>query len=449
MRIRIKKGLDIPITGEPEQKIHEGPPIIAVGLLGNEYIGMRPSMCVAEGDHVKLGQVLFTDKQNPGVNFTSPGCGVVTEINRGAKRALQSVAVRLDGDEEERFNAYSRDELSGLSAAQVQENLLASGLWAALRTRPYSKIPRPGTRPNSIFVTAMDSDPLAPEARIIIDENREAFEDGLTVLSKLTDGKLFVCTFADTEIPGRNQDAVRVAEFEGPHPAGLVGTHIHFLDPVSIDKTVWHLGYQDVVAFGKLFTTGRYWVDRVVGLTGSVVQKPRLVRSRLGASTISLLRDELHKTEARVISGSVLGGHRAAGWARFVGRYHNQITVIPEGKTREFMGWIVPGVNKFSAVNVFVSSLFRSRLRLPFNTSNNGSRRAMVPFGVFERIMPLDILPTQLLRSVVVRDTDMAQKLGCLELDEEDLALCTLVCPSKYEYGAALRASLTQIEREG
>ena len=449
MAFNIKKGLDLPVAGAPDQVIHDGPPIIAVGVLGNEYIDLRPTMAVQEGDQVKLGQTLFTDKRLPKVRFTSPGSGIVTEINRGARRALQSVAVRLEGDDEETFNAYSRDELAALNREQVAENLLISGQWTALRARPYSKIADPRKPPHSIFVTAMDSNPLAPRAEIVVNEQREAFVDGLTVLSKLTEGTVFVCKYPGTDIPSPEIGSVTVAEFSGPHPSGLVGTHIHFLDPVTATKTVWHLGYQDVIAVGKLFTTGRLWVERIIGLTGSMVLNPRLVRARLGASTISLLRDQLAKGEARVISGSILSGHRAAGWARFVGRYHNHITVLGEGRQREFMGWITPGRQKFSAVNVFVSSFFRNRLRLPFNTSQNGSRRAMVPFGVFERVMPLDILPTQLLRAVVVRDTDSAQALGCLELDEEDLALCTFVCPSKYEYGDALRASLNQIEKEG
>lgn len=450
-RFTIKKGLDIPITGEPEQAIHGGPAVTSVALLGPDYVGMRPTMLVAEGDRVKLGQTLFTDKKTPGVNYTAPATGVVTSIHRGARRVFQSLVIRLEGDEEETFRAYTREELARLSRGQVRENLLASGLWTALRTRPYSKMPPPDSVPHSIFVPAMDSHPLAPKADVVINPYNQDFVDGLTVVSRLTDGKVFVCKYPGADIPTNGSNQVTVAEFSGLHPAGLVGTHIHFLDPVSATKTVWHLHYQDVIAVGKLFTTGRLWTERTISLAGPLVHRPRLIRTRLGANTEELVHEEVPHVRSRVISGSILLGHRAAGWATFLGRYHAQLCVLPEGgkrSLRAFLGWMGPGPDKFSSKNVFISSFFRQR-RFPLDTMLNGSPRAMVPIGTYEQVMPLDILPTQLLRALVVEDTDVAQALGCLELDEEDLALCSFVCPSKYEYGPLLRANLALIEREG
>ncbi len=450
-RFTIKKGLDVPITGEPEQVIHDGPPVTSVALLGPDYVGMRPTMLVQEGDRVKLGQPLFTDKKTPGVNYTSPGTGVVTAIHRGARRVFQSLVIRLEGDEEETFRAYPRDEVARLSREQVGENLLASGLWTALRTRPYSKIPTPGTLPHSLFVTAMDSSPLAPQADVVIAPYQQDFVDGLTVVSRLTDGKVFLCKYPGADIPTNGSDQVSVAEFAGPHPAGLVGTHIHFLDPVSATKTVWYLKYQDVIAIGRLFTTGRLWTERTISLAGPLVHRPRLIRTRLGANTEELVHDEVPHVRSRVIAGAILSGHRAAGWATFLGRYQSQICVLSEaGKRslRAFLGWMGPGPDKFSSKNVFISSFFRYR-RFPLDTMLNGSPRAMVPIGTYEQVMPLDILPTQLLRALVIEDTDVAQALGCLELDEEDLALCTFVCPSKYDYGPLLRVNLARIEREG
>lgn len=450
MLIRIKKGLDLPILGAPEQAIYGGPRITSVGLLGNEYLGLKPTMLVAEGDRVKLGQPLFADKRDTRIRYTAPGSGVVGAINRGAKRVLQSVVIRLEGDEEETFNRYPSQALRGLNAEQIKENLLASGLWTALRMRPFSKVPTPNGEPHALFVTAMDSNPLAAKADVVINAYGPDFLNGLTVLSKLTAGKLYVCKYPEAHIPTKNDiPRIEVVEFTGPHPAGLVGTHIHFLDPVSATKTVWYLNYQDVVAIGKLFTTGRLWVERVIALAGPVVRHPRLLRTRLGANTDELVHGELQPGEVRVISGSVLSGHRAAGWARYLGRYHTQISVIAEERERHFMGWIQPGVNRFSALNVFVSSFARGRRQFPLTTSQQGSPRAMVPIGSYSMVMPLDILPTQLLRSLMVGDTDKAQGLGCLELDEEDIALCTYVCPSKYEYGTVLRRALTQIEKEG
>jgi Na+-transporting NADH:ubiquinone oxidoreductase subunit A len=451
MTINIKRGLDLPITGAPEQTIAEASPVHSAALIGLDYLGLKPTMAVAEGDRVKLGQPLFTHKKVPGVRFTSPAGGVVREVHRGARRVLQSVVIEIEGpaEEQETFNSYTREELPTLSTAQITENLLASGLWTALRTRPYSKVPHPDSSPHSIFVTAMDTHPLAADPRAIIAERADAFRDGLGVLSTLTEGKVYVCQTPGTPLPLPRDGCSEVAEFAGPHPAGMPGTHIHFLDPVGADKTVWHLGYQDVIAIGTLFTTGMIAVERVVSLAGPLVNEPRLLRTRLGASTEELCHDQLAHGDRRVISGSILGGRRAAGWASYLGRYHTQVCVLREGRDREFFGWIRPGGEKFSAANVFLSSFKRKTNRFALTTSQNGSPRAMVPIGTYEDVMPLDILPTQLLRAILVRDTDMAQALGCLELDEEDLALCSFVCPGKYDYGPVLRDNLEQIEREG
>ncbi len=452
MLIKIKKGLDLPIKGAPEQRVHAARPVRHVALLGVDHVDLKPTMHVAEGDKVKLGQPLFENKKVPGVFYTAPGGGEVVAINRGARRMLQSVVIRLDESEEElAFASYAPDQLASLTPEQVVENLLASGLWTALRTRPFGKVPDPATRPAAIFVTAMDSNPLAADPAPLIDAEPEAFGDGLTVLSHLTDGPLWVCKRPDAKLPQpKHLNRAQEASFEGPHPAGLPSTHIHFLEPVHAHKTVWHLNYQEVIAIGKLFTSGRLWTERIVALGGPPLKQPRLVRTRLGACIEELLEDELIEGDNRAVSGSVWSGRRAAGWSSYLGRHHLQISVLREGNQREFMGWIAPGRNKFSQINVMLSSFFRGRGEtFAFTTSTNGSPRAMVPIGNFEEIMPLDILPTQLLRALVVGDTDMAQKLGCLELDEEDLALCSFVCVGKTDYAPILRNNLNQIEREG
>ncbi|WP_273149872.1 Na(+)-translocating NADH-quinone reductase subunit A [Methylophaga thiooxydans] len=449
MHFSIKKGLDLPISGKPEQTIYDGNHVSSVAVLGNEYVGMRPTMLVEEGQRVKLGEALFEDKKNPGVLFTAPGAGTIKAINRGAKRALQSVTIELDGDEEVTFQDYTADSLDNLETDAITKNLVDSGLWLAFRTRPYSRSPAIDTTPDAIFVTAMDTNPLAADPSIIINNYAEDFKHGLTVISQLTQGKVFVCQAADTALPVSHRDNIEVNTFSGPHPAGLAGTHIHLLNPVSATKSVWTINYQDVIAIGKLFTTGHLWVERIISFAGPLVNKPRLIRTRLGASTEDLVRGEVAAVQSRVISGSVLHGHTANNWAAYLGRFHTQLSVIAESVDRELLGWIKPGgKNKFSALNVFISSLFPKK-DLALTTSQNGSPRAMVPVGVFERVMPLDILPTQLLRSLLVKDTDSAQALGCLELDEEDLALCSFVCSGKYDYGPALRTNLTQIEKEG
>lgn len=450
MQFTIEKGLDIPITGSPKQAVEDGNKVGSVAILGMDYVGMKPKMHIAEGDTVKLGQVLFEDKKNPGVKFISPGAGTVKAINRGAKRVLQSVVVELKGDEEETFSKYTKARLAGLSADKVKKNLQDSGLWTSFRTRPYGKIPLLDSTPDSIFVTAIDTNPLAAAPEVVIKEREADFTNGLTVISKLTAGEVYVCKATDADVPVGDNEKITVAEFSGPHPAGLPSTHIHLIDPVNAEKFVWHLDYQSVIAIGALFMTGKLNVERVVSLAGPKVKNPRLIRTRLGANTSDLVKNELEAGESRVISGSVLYGHRAADWAGYLSRYNNQISVLHEGREREFFGWIVPGNNKYSAINVFTSSGDRKAGRkFPLTTTKNGSPRAIVPIGVYEEVMPLDILPTPLLKSLVVGDTDQAQLLGCLELDEEDMGLFTFVDPGKHDFGPVLRANLTKIEKEG
>jgi len=448
MHFKIKKGLDLPISGAPQQQISPAARVNSVALLGSDYREMKPTMQVTEGERVKLGQALFTDKRTAGVVYTAPGSGIVEAINRGARRALQSVVIRLDGDDAEEFKSWDRAELINLDRQRVQDNLVVSGQWTAFRTRPYSRIPLPGSIPHSIFVTAVDSNPLCADPDLIIRQQADAFNDGLEVIKKLTEGRIYVCQAAGADIPGVEDEQLCKIQFSGPHPSGLAGTHIHLLDPVHAGKTVWHVGYQDVIAIGKLFTSGRLWTERIIALAGPFVRQPKLIRTRNGAHIGELIRNELEPGICRIVSGSVLNGHHAHDWSNYLGRYHNQVTVIGENREQEFFGWLKPGIDKFSSTNVFLSSLLR-RNEFAFTTSQNGSPRAMFPLGGFERVMPLDILPTQLLRALLVRDTETAQELGCLELDEEDLALCSFVCCSKYDYGLFLRDNLELIESGG
>ena len=444
--ITIKKGLDVPVKGAPQQVIHDGSSIKTVATLGEEFVGMRPTMFVKVGDRVKKGQVIFSDKKNPGVKFTAQAAGVVKEINRGEKRVLQSVVIDIDGDEQITFTSYPTSELATLSRVNVVNNLVESGLWTALRTRPFSKIPAVDAIPTAIFVSAMDTNPLAANPEVVIGEQAQAFKDGLTILSRLTDGDVFVSKAPGANIPVAS--TVQVNEFAGKHPAGLVGTHIHFLKPASADKFVWHLGYQDVIAFGKLFTSGELDNTRVISLAGPAAKNPRLVRTVLGASTAELTQGEATEGELRVVSGSLLMGSTAKAVHAYLGRYHVQVSLILEGREKEFIGYMYPGPNKFSVTRAYMSHFFPKKL-FNMTTTTNGSERAMVPIGNFERVMPLDILPTMLLRDLVAGDTDTAQQLGVLELDEEDLALCTFVCPGKTDYGVILRDCLTTIEKEG
>ncbi len=332
--ITIKKGLDLPIAGAPSQVINDGKSITKVALLGEEYVGMRPTMHVRVGDEVKKAQVLFEDKKNPGVKFTSPVSGKVIEVNRGAKRVLQSVVIEAAGDEQVTFDKFEASQLAGLDREVIKTQLVESGLWTALRTRPFSKVPAIESTTKAIFVTAMDTNPLAAKPELIINEQAEAFVAGLDVLSALTEEKVYVCK-SGTSLPRSSQSNVEEHVFDGPHPAGLAGTHMHFLYPVNASNVAWSINYQDVIAFGQLFLTGELFTDRVVSLAGPVVNNPRLVRTIMGASLDELTDSEMMPGEVRVISGSVLTGTHATGPHAYLGRYHLQVSVLREGRDKE------------------------------------------------------------------------------------------------------------------
>jgi len=293
----------------------------------------------------------------------------------------------------------------------------------------------------------MDTNPLAPAAGKLIEGKEREFANGLKVLSGLTGGRMYLCRAKGEEIPEVRLESLTTVEFTGPHPAGNAGTHIHFLDPVGRNRQAWHIQAQDVISVGLLFTTGRINVERVISLAGPSVMRPRLLKTRIGASVHDLTSGELKQGENRIISGSILSGHTAEGSTAFLGRYHQQICVVPEGRERVFLGWLRPGLKLYSSRRI-VLSRFIPNMKPIFNTSTNGSRRALYPIGSYEKVMPLDIIAAPMLRALAVDDIEEAEQLGCLELDEEDLALCSFVCPSKIDHGAALRRNLTLIERE-
>ncbi len=459
MAFHIKKGYDVPISGTPEQQIQEAPRVSTVALVGADYVGMKPTMLVKEGEVVQKGQAVFECKKCLGVIYTAPAAGVVKSIVRGDRRVFQNLVIEVAENEDhvtfENFinkthNEYSKEEVTAL--------LVESGLWTGLRTRPFSKVPSVGTEATAIFINAMDTNPLSTDPAVVIKEHQDAFKRGTQVLSKLTAGKTYVVRALGSQVPVADGDNIELAEFHGVHPAGNVGTHIHFLNPVYGDKKVWHIGYQDVIAIGRLFSSGLLFTDRIVALGGPKARNPRLLRTRLGADISQLIAGEVKEGPIRTISGSILNGRKVDETFHYLGRYHNQITVLEEDTHREFLGWQGPGWDKISLKDVFASHVLIELCdKIPFltkkvwdlGTNKHGSPRAMVPVGVFEQVMPLDILPTQLLRALVCGDSDHAQLLGCLELDEEDLALCTYASPGKTDFGPLLRDNLTIIEKEG
>ena len=447
----IKKGLDVPIAGAPSNEISQHVPK-TVALIGYDYVGMKPTMNVTEGDVVIKGQPVFEDKKRVGVIYTAPASGKVIAINRGERRVFESLVIEVDPNgEETEFKRFNSSELANLDSETVEAQLIISGEWTAFRTRPYSRSPDIGARPDALFVTAIDTNPLAFDPMILISEESQAFNDGLAVLSTLTP-KTYVCHHGNADIPKLTQTAPNnVTEyhgFVGKHPAGLAGTHIHFLHPLSRGVTVWTIGYQDVIAIGKLFTTGRLFTRRLISLAGPVVNQPHLIATERGASLNELTDGQLQAGDNRVISGSVLSGRKVIAPTAYLGRFHDQVSVLAEGHERPAFHYLSTGKNRFSALPIYISQFFKDK-KYNFTSTTNGSPRAMVPIGVFEKVMPQDYLPTQLLRALIVEDIVTAVDLGVLELDEEDLALCTFVSPGKYEFGDILRDNLTRIEQEG
>jgi Na+-transporting NADH:ubiquinone oxidoreductase subunit A len=345
---KIKKGLDLPIQGEPSTELDESKVVKKVALLGNDYVGLKPTLAVSVGEKVKLGQLLFTDKKMEGVKYTSPGTGTVIEINRGEKRHFLSIVIELEGNEEITFKTFSDSEIPSIKKDVIKDQLIESGLWTSIRERPFSKVANPAVEPKAIFVTAMDSNPLAPSVPKILEGKEASFKNGLRVLSKLTDGTLYLCKEEGSTIPETQLHNLKVEEFSGVHPKGLPGTHIHFLDNAHRNKKIWYLNAQDVVAIGLLFTTGKINVERILALGGPAVKNPRYIKTRIGAYIDDLVQGELTDVSARVISGSVLFGRKATAVEGFVGRYNQQISVIEEHTKRDFLGWVMPSSKLYS-----------------------------------------------------------------------------------------------------
>lgn len=448
LMIKIKKGLDLPITGEPDTSVIDEKKVTKVAVVGDDYWWFKPTMAVKVGDVVKKGQLLFTCKRGEGIRFTAPASGKVVQINRGDRRAFQSLVIEVEGDENIKFENYKGHDLEAYSRDEAQNLLVESGLWTSFRSRPYSYISRLDEKPSAIFVNAADTNPLCFDPSLAITEHIESFKTGLELLKKFAH-KVFLCGNEGSHVAGGEVEGVHYEEFAGKHPAGNVGTHIHFLHPVSADKNVWHVGYQDLISIGKLFESGEIFNERVISLAGPMVRNPRLIRTQMGACLCEITKDEFYPMgETRIISGSVFSGRSAEAPVCYLGKYHNQVTVLREGTEREFLGWHSPGLDRFSVMRIYLSKLFPGK-KYSFSTAVNGSDRSLVPLGNFEKVMPLDIVPAYLIRALLSNDTERAQQLGCMELDEEDLALCTFVDPCKHEFGPILRNNLEQIMKEG
>ena len=445
---RIKRGINLPISGSPSPSISEKSTKY-VGINAADYNGMKPSFKLNEGDLVAKGDTIFHWKNDEKVGFVSPVSGKLTKILRGAKRALQFIEIESDGESREKeFQSYKGGDLSLYTSEELIDLIAESGLWTSFRTRPFSKLPLTSSKPHAIFVNTMDSNPLAMSPDMFIQDHESAFNDGLDALQKLTDGKVHVSVKVGYRFVIKESENRDINEFLGPHPSGNVGTHIHLIDPVNEKKVSWSIGYQDVVAIGKLIGSGKLFTERWFSLCGPAAKKPRIIKTTLGAKLEEIIAGEIESSETRVVAGSAIYGRAKSDNYPFLGRYLNQVTLLQEERERVFLGWHDAGFNRFSVMRTFLSKLMPGK-RFNLGTSTHGSYRAMVPVGAYEKVFPFEMVPTHLLKALYVGDTDYAQALGCLELDEEDLACCTFVDPGKVDYGPKLRQSLEIIEKEG
>jgi len=444
--VKLKKGLDIRIKGGAEKTLVAEVKSTLYSVKPVDFSGLTPKLNVKPGDRVLAGTPLFHDKIIPEIMFTSPVSGKVLSIVRGDRRKLLEIVVEKDGDE---FVDFGKSDPAVLSREKIKETLLVSGLWPAVRQRPYHIVAHPDDVPKAIFISGFDTAPLAPDYNFIMDNSSVTlFTSGIISLKKLTDGKINLILNGkdDSSELLKKSAEVEISHFSGPHPAGNVGVHIHHLDPVNKGEIVWFVNLQDVIAIGRLFEEGIYKHERIIALTGSEVLHPQYYKVRSGASISPFVRDNTKPGNLRYISGNVLTGSRIDSDG-YLGYYDSQVTVIPEGDYYEFFGWMMPGINKFSFSKTFASSLIM-RKSYSLDTNLHGGERAFVMTGQYEKVVPMDIYPMQLLKAILAEDIDMMENLGIYEIAEEDLALCEFICPSKIEIQSIVRKGLDLMIKE-
>ena len=447
--IKIKKGIDIHLVGEAKKEVKNYEPQL-FAIKPHDFIGVVPKMHVAEGDDVKVGTVLFHDKNNESVFFTSPASGKVKAIVRGEKRVILQVIIESDG----KFETidFGKADPSKLSRNEIVEKLVQSGTWTMLRQRPYSTIAKTQDEPKCIAVSMFDTAPLAPDNNFIVKDQMAAIKAGVEALAKLTKGMVYLnVNSSETQqaLASLNFSAknVTITEFQGPHPAGNVSTQLNVLSPINKGETVWYTYAQNLIAIGNLFLNGVYDSSRVVAFTGSEVKEPMYYRTRIGADMSDLCKDAAsHVRTERIISGNVLTGTKING-ENFLGYYDSQVTVIPEGDHYQLFGWLAPNFKKFTSTNTMGASLCKKSKKV-LDTNLNGGIRPLIMTGNFEKVFPFDIYPMQLIKACIIKDIDQMEELGIYEIDAEDFALCEVIDPSKTAIQQIVRESLEMLRKE-
>ncbi len=443
---KIKRGLDIAIKGKAEKILVQADPSEMYAVKPIDFAGLTPKLTVKVDHEVKAGSPLFFDKYHPGVLFTSPVSGKVVSITRGERRRILEVVVKADP--EIAYESFRKGDPESMEREAVIENLQKSGLWPFIRQRPYHVIADSSDTPKAIFISGFDTAPLAPDYDFVLKGERDAFRTGIKALSKLTDGYIHIGVdgkFPVSEVY-TDLDRVHLHHFRGPHPAGNVGIQIHHIDPVNKGDIVWTINPQDVVIIGRLFEKGIFDASRIVALAGTEVKTPRYYKTMLGSSILSLVKDNLKEGNHRYISGNVLTGKKILNDG-YIGYYDSLVSVIPEGDHYDFLGWALPGLDKFSMSRTFLAWLTPNK-EFTMHTNLNGGKRAFVMTGQYEKVLPMDIYPVHLLKAILVEDIDKMENLGIYEIAEEDLALCEFVCTSKTEVQSIVRSGIELMIKE-
>jgi Na+-transporting NADH:ubiquinone oxidoreductase subunit A len=445
--IKIKRGLNLKLIGEATKSVLDLPLAEVFAIKPKDFVGLTPKLLVKVGTIVEAGTPLFYDKKNEDILFCSPVSGEVIEIVRGDKRVI--LEVKILPDREIKHLLFTKSNPSQLSRKEIIKQLLNSGVWPFIRQRPYGIIANPNENPKAIFISAFDTNPLAPDIDFIMSGKESHFQTGIDALQLLTSGKIHLNVRANSSpAPAFSQaQKVQINTISGPHPAGNVGVQIHHIDPINKGEVVWYINPQDVVIMGKLFKEGIYDASRTIAVTGSQLDNPKYYKTVVGSSIKNILTEAgLKKGDNRVISGSILSGTQIQADG-YLGFYDSQVTVIPEGNEYEFMGWLAPGFDKFSVSRTFFSWLTPNK-KHAINTNLHGEERPFVMTGQYEKVFPMDIYPVQLLKSILIEDIDMMEKLGIYEVIEEDFALCELVCTSKIKSQEIIRHGLDIVRKE-
>jgi len=444
--IKLKKGLNINLSGEADKVYANVPSSNLYVVKPTDFHGLTPKLVVKEGDKVMSGSTLFFDKYNEAIKFSSPVSGEVTSIVRGAKRKIMEVVIT--SDEEIKYKAFDKVESDKLSRKQIIDHMLESGVWPFIRQKPFDIIANQNDVPKSIIVSSFNTEPLSADNDFVLHGLEKEFQDGIHILTKLTDGKVHLNVDGNTN-PSKvftDTKGVEINKFSGPHPSGNVGVQLHHIDPINKGDVVWYLYPQDVLAISRLFSEGKYDVSRIVALTGSQIIKPRYYRVIAGSTISNMIADNLKQGDSRFISGSVLTGQKISQDGS-IGFYDTQVTVIPEGNYQEFLGWLAPGLNKFSMSKAYFSWFSPSK-KYDLDTNYHGEERAYVVTGQYEKVLPMDIYPMQLIKACLIEDIEAMENLGIYEVSTEDLALCEFVCTSKMEVQSIIRKGLDLIQKE-